>query len=239
MSDKPSFRTLVSVLLLITAVVAMAFSGPAAAQTGEERSFVVSLNPDGAADIAVTYTFNLTTDSERAAFDELRTNETARQTTQIRFTNRMAAVAQDAENSTGREMSVENPQIDVSKADDGDTGIVVLSLHWNGLAAVDDETLVVTEPFGSGFTPDRTFVIEGPDGYQLDGTTPAADTTQDNRATWDAGTELSGFKATFSAASDNTAASPDATAGDGPGFGSVAALIALLATVAGIARRRR
>lgn len=225
------------VLLIVGAVLAASFSGPAAAQTGEERSIVVSVNPDGSAELAATYTFNLTTDSEREAFDELRTNETARQKAQTRFTNRMAAVAQDAENSTGREMSVENTQIDVSKTENGDMGVIVVSLRWNGLAAVDDETLVVTEPFKSGFAPDRTFVIEGPEGYSLQGASPAASSTGENRAAWEAGTDLSGFEATFSAGSDDATASPDGTAGDGPGFGGITALVALLAVIAAFARR--
>lgn len=237
MSHEIIRRTSVSVLLVLSVVLLATLPGVAAAQTDEEKSFVVSVNPDGSAEIAVTYAFDLTTDSERDAFEELRNNETARQEVQTKFQNRMAAVARDAENSTGREMSVENAQVDVSKTENGDTGVVVLSLRWNGLAAVDGETLVVTEPFGSGFAPDRPFVVEGPEGYSLEGASPAADATQENRATWEAGTELSGFEATFTAPNDDGAASPDETAGDGPGFGGITVLVALLVVIAGIARR--
>jgi DNA-binding MarR family transcriptional regulator len=83
--------------------------------------------------------------------------------------------------------------IDLQRSADNETGVVTLSVTWDGLAAVEGDTLVVTEPFASGFTPDRTFVLTAPEGYSIATVTPQADTSDEGRATWEPNTDLSGF----------------------------------------------
>lgn len=220
---------------LLVAVLVAAAAAPATAsatQTGEERSFVATVHADGSADVAVTYTFDLTTESERAAFEELRTNETARTDALTRFSNRLETVAADAANATGRDMSIEGGSIDLSTKSGGDTGVVVLSVTWNGLAAVDGDALVVTEPFASGFEPDRPFTVRWPDGYEMADVTPAPAETSSPRASWAAGTDLEGFELTVT-----RSATPTPTNGSGPGFGGLGVLGAL-AVVALLSRRR-
>lgn len=225
--------------LVVTAAVPGLVGGT---QTGEEPSFVVTLDADGSAEIAVTLTFDLTTDSERAAFEELRDNETAQAEARTKFRNRMESVAAAAQNETGREMSVEAASIELTTTDGGDTGIVVLSVTWTGLAAVENGRLVVTEPFASGFEPDRTFVVNWPDGHELDSATPSPDATSDTSATWDAGTDLDGFE--LAVAQPTPAATPTPTEtetpadGGAPGFGVGIALVALLVAAILASRRR-
>lgn len=226
MSDRDGTRWKAALLIaaLVAAVLAPA-PAAGAAPTGEEPSFVATLHADGSAAVALTYTFDLTTESERAAFEELRTNETAQAETVTRFRNRMETVAADAANATGRDMSVEEASIDLSTTGGGDTGVVVLSVTWNGLAAVEGDRLVVTEPFASGFEPDRPFTVRWPDGYELAYASPAPADATATSATWNAGTDLDGFSLTVAESSTPpSTASP--TEGSGPGFGVTAAFVA-------------
>lgn len=233
-------------MLVLTAAVAPAVAATTA-QTGERPSFVVTLDENGNAEFALTLTYNLTTDSEQAAFEELRDNETARAALRERFRNRMAAVAADAENATGREMSVENVRVDLSTTNGGETGVVVLRVTYVGLAATDGDALVVTEPFASGFEPDRQFVVRGPDGYAVERATPEPAATGDGSVQYAAGTSLDGFRVTFAPATSTPTATGAPDGGDGgdattsngqPGFGAVAVLVALAVVLVALATTR-
>jgi len=239
--------------VLLAALVVCAAVGvgaaPAAAQSEEPTpTFAVGLNADGSAELTLTLVYDLTTDSERQAFDELRSNETAQAETRTRFRNRMRAVAADAENETGREMSVEDAAISLEETGSGDFGVVNLSVTYVGLAAVEDGTLTVTEPFASGFEPDRRFAMTAPDGYAVGSATPSADTTGEARVVYDAGTDLSGFELTLESTGTptptetpvKTMANTDGGTDSGgqPGFGAVAALVALVGAALLATRRR-
>ena len=219
-------RRLVGVLLCV--LVLSATTAPAAAASNDDR-FRVALDTEGDADVSVTYTYDLETDGEQAAFEELASNETARQRLATRFENRMWAVADGASNETGRDMAVGDATVET--ADDDGVGTVTLSVRWENLAAVDGDRLTVTEPFASGFEPDRRFVVEAPDGYAVASATPAPSASDDGRASWAAGSSLSGFE--LVAAGDDAGGG---STGDGAGFGSLLALAAL-AGAALLARR--
>jgi len=220
-------RRLVGVLLCV--LVLSATTAPAAAASNDDERFRVALDTEGNADVSVTYTYDLETDGERAAFEELASNETARQRLATRFENRMGAVADGASNETGRDMTVGDATVET--ADDDGVGTVTLSVRWENLAAVDGDRLTVTEPFASGFEPDRRFVVEAPDGYAVASATPAPSASDDGRASWAAGSSLSGFE--LVAAGDDAGGG---STGDGAGFGSLLALAAL-AGAALLARR--
>jgi len=227
------------------------------AQTAEVSppGFVVALQGDGSADVTVTYTFDLSDDARRAAFEELRTNETAAQSFEDRFRRQLGAVVRDTANATGREMSVTD--VDIAFETDGETGIVRLTATWEGLAATDGDRLTVAEPFASGFEPERTFVVDVPEGYAVDGATPEPDERTDGRLVWTAGSDLSGFEVTASPADGNDdgpagggdsdvaagggsdGSDGDSTPGEsGPGFGPVVATLAVLAAALLAVRRR-
>lgn len=218
---------------------------PASAQSSEGSSFVVALNADGSAELRLTLAYDLRDDDQRAAFESLREDESSRDRVRTRFGNRLTAVAADAENATGREMAVTGAGVELSTAD-GSTGVVVLSATYEGLAAVDDGRLTVTEPFASGFETDYRFTLRGPEGYRLISVAPEPAAREDGTATWGAGSDLSGFEATFSSGAGGTATAADgsgeATAGgtssgDGAGFGLLVALLAV--GTLGLAVRRR
>lgn len=224
-------------LLLCVLLVSSLSAAPASATSEHhEEAFLVELDGEGNADVSVTYTYDLETDSAQAAFEELRTNETAQDERLTRFQNRMEMVAADAANTTGRDMSINDASIDFSTAKGGDTGVVMLSVTWNGLAAVEGDRLTVTEPFASGFEPDRPFTVRWPDSYERGDTAPTPATSTDASATWDAGTEFESFSLTVTGSSTSSESDPAATDGSGSGFG-VTAVIAALAAVLLTARR--
>lgn len=237
-------------VVLALAVVATA-AAPAAAETDSEPSLVVSLEDDGAADMLLTLTYDLSSDTERDAFRTLQNDSDARTFVRERFRDRMASVAARSENATGREMSVDDATIELDTTDDGDTGIVKLGVTWRGFAAVEGERLVVTEPFASGFEADRKVTLVAPDGYELASATPEPTSSADERLTWESGISLDGFAAAFgpvdSAANGET--TDERTDGSGttdeaetatsdvPGFGFGLATVSLLAAALLAVRR--
>lgn len=219
--------------LVVAVVLVASVAAPAVAQEPSEPSFVVTLHEGGDAEVALTLTFDLTTDGERAAFEELRDNETARQASTERFASRLSAVADDAGDRTGREMSVAGGDVRIRTEDGGDQGVVIYTATWTNLAATDGEELTVTEPFASGFQPDRTFRLVGPEGATLEDATPRPATEDGATITYGPGADLDGFEATFETAGDGVGTSSD----DGSGFGLGVAVAALAAALVGLARR--
>lgn len=221
--------------LAVTGLLLVASVGPAAA--APQPSMTVDLQTDGSADIVVTSTFDLDSDAEQAAFDELRSNESAREASAARFRGRLQDIADSTASATGREMSVTDVSIDLTREDA--TGVVTMTATWDGLAAVNGDRLTLSEPFASEFTTDRQFVVVFPDGYELDTTTPQPASTADNRVVYESGTSLDGFEL-VAQSSDGVSADDGgdtgATGGSGPGFGVAAAVMALAA--AGLLARR-
>lgn len=207
----------------------------AATQETPERSFVVDLQEDGSATVTVTSTYDLETENESDAFEQLRSDQQIRERFLTLFRERMGAVAANAENATGREMTVENGSIDLRTV--GDTGIVELSVEWEGLAATEGDRLVVTEPVASGFTPDRPFHLVVPDGYEATSTTPSPADSSDGQLVWAAENDLEGYEVMVEP-TEPTSSQPTATAGEvsdagtttggsGAGFGVGLAVVAL------------
>lgn len=203
-------------------------------------AFIVNLNEDGSAQITLQLAYDLESDAEQAAFKDLKNNETLQQETKQNFLTRMERVAASAENATGREMRVSDAAIAFETTTDGSVGLVSLSVTWTGLAATNGETLTITEPFASGFEPERPFTVRGPDGYALNSATPEPKATQTNSATWAPGTELTDFEAVFTpaATATPTATPSETTTGGGPGFGVAVTVLALIGAAAVVLRRQ-
>lgn len=224
---------LAAVVLLGTVPVAAAGGlTTSEAPTAEETSFVVALEADGDATVTLRLTFDLDREAEQRALERLRENRTAIAT---EFREGLRAVAAGAAEETGREMRV--PAADVSISTEGRTGVVELSATWVGLAAVEEDRLVVGQPFADGFEPPGRFEVRGPEGYVLASTTPTAPTTADAAASWAAGSSLDGFEAVFVPAD----AASDSSSQPLPGFGFAAGVlaIAVVAGSAGLIVRRR
>lgn len=222
---RPLAAALLAVLLLASAPLAMTPVGAAqpASELPAEPAFVIALESDGSARTTLTVVFDLTTTSERDAFEALRANATAREQRVNQFATRTRAVADRAEAKTGREMRISEPGIRF--VDRGDTGIVALSVTWEGLAARSADGFMLREPFASDFTPDRAFYVVAPDGYELASVSPPPTDRSQTTASWAAGTSLEGFEARFASADDG----PLSGIGiDAPGFGLGIAVLALV-----------
>lgn len=240
-------RALCVALLVATATVGGAVADgstpadPAAVDAGAvpaEDAFVVDLRSDGSARVTVTVPFDLTTEEEREAFRRLRGNETAREGVRDRFADRMSATTAATANRTDREMRVSDPGVTFATTDEGDTGVVALSVMWHGLADADDGDLVVTAPFADGFTTDRELVVRAPDGYGLTENSPAPATANDTAARWGPNASFDGFRVVATPTDASSEDEAKASAGGGqPGFGAGVAVVALL--VAAAVRRRR
>lgn len=226
--------TTVAVAVLLVATLATPAAAASQADEYDEPALVVELEPNGDATMTAVFTYDLESDSERQAFEALQNDSAARDELETRFTDRMSAIAETVDGSVDRDVSVTAGSIDLRT--EGDRGIAAVSVEWTGLAAVEDGQLVVTEPFASGTEFDRAVVLVGPDDSTFESATPEPTTQDDRSATWAAGTDLSGFEATF-------ALSGNADGGgavDGlPGFGTLAATLALGIAVVAIAARTR
>ncbi|TQQ81976.1 helix-turn-helix transcriptional regulator [Halonotius roseus] len=160
-------------------------SALAAAGVAEPTTtFEVALQPDRSADWTVTVVYDLQTDDQQTAFDELaaayQNGEADFGPTAALYEN-LAARASEA---TDREMAVENPSYDAVRR--GTTGRLELSFTWtNFLADAGDEQLVFNDalstPGGtwlSTLEDDQVLRITTPRGYAItSANVPFADNT--------------------------------------------------------------
>ena len=128
----------------------------------------VALQPDRSADWTVTVAYDLRTDDQQTAFDELaaayRDGEADFGPTAALYEN----LAARASAATDREMTVENPSYDAVRR--GTTGRLELSFTWtNFLADAGDEQLVFNDALS---TPSGTWLSTLEDGQVLRITTP-------------------------------------------------------------------
>lgn len=239
-------RRIGPVAIAVLVLLSSGLVAPTAAKDAPSPSFVVDLHADGSATVTATFTFDLTSDAERVAFEALANDSAAREDMRSRFEQRLAAVVAAAENRTDRSMAISDPTIDIRTV--GETGVVTVTVDWSGLARSSDGSLVVTEPFASEFSPDRRFVFRVPDGYEVTSVTPAPDTRTADTLEWAAGSDLSGFEVRLTQTAADGTAEPTTTDEPAdastetpgqPGFGIGLAIAALLTALALLARRRR
>lgn len=228
-----------SLVVAVAAIVLVSAIAPAAGAGGtvepDEPALVIELDADGDATVTLVSVYDLEDDDERAAFEDLRTDDDTRQELADRFADRMAGIAENAAAASDREMTVSGGTTDVRV--ENDRGIVTVSVEWSNLAAVEDDSLIVTEPFASGYEADRQLIIAGPDGATLETSSPAPDEVAGATATWTAGTELAGFETAYELGEDTS--ETDAGGVESlPGFGVVAGLLGLMSVVAVAATRR-
>lgn len=234
LGETTSVRRIARVALVaaLATSVLVAAVGPASAQSAVERpAVVVDLETDGSADLTAVFTYDLTTDAERQAFETLRTDDEALADLEARFASRMDAVASAVTQRTERDVTATQTSAEIDVVDGGATGVVRLTATLDDLAAVGDGRLVLTEPFQSGFESDRALVVRPPAGYAVADATPTPSETTDRAVTWEAGKSVDGFQLVLESADDG------ATTTSTPGFG-VPLAAAGLAGVALLVRRR-
>ena len=204
--------TIVFVGLLGAPVAHAAGTGVTAAGPGDtdESSLVVELTADGDATVSLVTVYDLTDEDEQQAFQSLQDDDEATDELRDRFAERMASVA----TSTGADGDAVITDESIDLRIDDDRGVVTVSVTWTGLATVENDTLVLTEPFASGFETDRQLVVTGPDDSTVEATSHEPVEVDAASVWWDAETDLNGFELVLSL--DDETDDAEAVEDDGP-----------------------
>lgn len=195
----------------------------------DKDTLAVELEANGDASISLILVYDLTSEEEQAAFESLREDQGAMTELSDRFHDRMQLVAESVEGTDEEAVTDAANEIVVTE----ENGYVSMSVSWNSLGSVDEDTIQVTEPFASGFESDTQFILVGPEDSAINSHTPEPDETGEDYAVWAAGSSLDGFEATL-----------DASAGEdadtfGPGFGVGAAILGILLVTGFVGARSR
>ena len=246
-ADEDGMQTRMGIVLLLTIALvtpaAMAVFDPVEGQTGlvaqqnavdaDNVRITVQLSEDGTAEWTLAFRSILETENRTAAFESLQADiSDDPESYTAPFAERVRRSVAVAENTTDREMSAGEFNIDTSQQSLGrEYGIVTYRFRWNGFAARSDETLTAGDAIDGYYLADGTRLrIEWPDGYDRQSVSPAPDETRDNAVIWTGGQ------------TDFGPGEPRVTvAASGPGiglFGGIAA-VALLAILGGWYLRRQ
>ena len=143
--------------------------GPLAAEgvTEPTTTFEVALQPDRSADWTVTVTYDLKTDDQQAAFDELATAYQDGTATVGPTASLYENLAAQADEATGREMEIEDQSYDAVRR--GTTGRLELSFTWTAFLAAEEERLVFNDVLS---TPSGTWLSTLGENQVLRITTP-------------------------------------------------------------------
>lgn len=224
-------------IAVVLACLLLASGAPGASgQTPTDTTYTVALDTDGDATVTLTYTFTLETAASEAAFDELQTDEAAREALAEQFQTEMDAVAERTTAQTNRSMAVQNATVTFERRDA--VGEAYVRVEWTNLARVDDDgRLTLTEPFSTQFTPDGEFRVTAPASHTIASVSPEPDEQTDTSATWNPNTSLSGFALT----TEPTATAADTETDDAPittpGFTAALAALALALTAITMCRK--
>ncbi|WP_181692030.1 hypothetical protein [Natronomonas sp. LN261] len=168
--------------LCIAALALSGAAGTAAAQSAADGQFVVELDADGDADAAFTEEFDLTAPEDREIFEEVQADADLRAAVAERFGEEMRFVSGTANEGIDRELRV--GEVTVETAAVGETGIVVYEFRWENLAAVDDDRVVLAEPFSLFETLDRELVVVAPEGYEIESASPEPERDDGDTVAW-------------------------------------------------------
>ena len=200
MSHRLRAAHLALLLMALSAPVAASsavLDGPSAQQrtptatetpSADQTMIEIQLQSNGDARWVVTAFFNLTTEQERASFNDTAARFTDGETDILglpafRRANELAS------ESTGRTMNVTN----VERTSDSVAGSLTLSFTWTDYARSDGEVLYVddvyntSEPWLSGLEADQTLAVELPGDA---GVRSAPKGVQNGRIVWEGPTEF-------------------------------------------------
>ena len=136
-------------------------------------TFRIDLQADRSAEWTVTTEYELTTDSQRAAFDDLAADfesESAAGGQDVTLYENLAARTSE---QTGRNMEIQD--VDRSSSRNGEVGRLVLSFRWTGFLEADGERLIFDDAIAAGeetawlttLTERQELRITTPRGYAI------------------------------------------------------------------------
>jgi uncharacterized membrane protein len=184
----------------------------------------IDTHANGSAVWTVQYRLHLDNANETTAFDQLRTDITSNPAEyRERFGQRMTGAVASAENTTDREMAIEN--VSVRAARNGTTGVVTYEFVWRNFAATTGDRLRISDAL-TGFSLDNgtRLTISWPDEYETATIRPAPTDRQPNAVIWAGSTEFNGSEPVVEVAqstpSTNSTGSGAGGSNDGSASGS-------------------
>ncbi|MDR9431298.1 MAG: hypothetical protein RI568_11460 [Natronomonas sp.] len=173
----------IAVVCCIAALALCGFAGSAAAVDAPAAGqFIVELEPNGDANVVFTDEFDLTDAEDRAAFEDAQSNAELRAAAAQQFREEMQFVSDEASADLDRELRV--GEVTVETAVDDETGIVAYQFRWENLARIEDDRLVLSEPFSTYDSLDRELVVIAPEGEALTSVSPRPERLGEEAATW-------------------------------------------------------
>ena len=165
---------LVVVLLLGSGAAPLAASQPTDESVGvqtpdrfDRTTFQVTLYQNGSAKWALVHRTPLANDTEQQQFEEFAEDfEQSEQPLYQNFVEQSTLLTQYGTDATGRNMSATDYDRSATVDPLQNTGTVRMSFRWRNFAAVDGDSVVVSDVFDGGFYigPSQSFVFErGPD----------------------------------------------------------------------------
>jgi hypothetical protein len=206
----------------------------------EVTELYVAPDPDGDARWTVSVRYNLSTSSDRAAFDDYGREFEAGETDVGLDVEFFRTLATAAGRETGRDMSVRN--VSRTATVRNGTGTLSLSFTWTNFVTDTDAGFVIRDAvlmpdnrtWLASIGPSQRLVVETPEGYQV----------TDTRFGLDNGSVVIDgphtFREPLSISYQQTAVEPDPDPNDGPPWSVIGgALIVGLALVAAVVYSRR
>lgn len=147
----------------------------------------VDLRPDGSGEWRVEYRIRLDDENSTEAFERHREQiESDPDTYRERFATDMRATINNAENATGREMSLENVTIDVTRERlPQDYGIIVYTFEWNGFASTTGSTIEAGDALeGIFLDSETTLIVTWPAEYHRETVSPPPHDVRDRGIVW-------------------------------------------------------
>lgn len=157
-----------------------------------ETDLTVAVHANGSAIWTVQYHLQLDGTNETAAFDRLRADIESRPARyRERFGQRMTEAVESGENSTAREMAVENVRVRAVR--NGTTGVVTYEFVWKNFVETDDSRLQIGDAL-TDFSLDNgtQLTISWPDAYETATVRPDPTDRGSNAVTWAESTEFNG-----------------------------------------------
>lgn len=181
-----------------------------------ETELRIAVHANGSAIWTVHYRFQLNTTNETAAFNRLRTVIASNPAPyRERFRQRIAEAVARAENTTVREMAVENVTVRATRTET--TGIVTYEFVWRNFAASDGDRLQIGDAL-TGLVLDSAtrLTISWPDEYQTTMVQPTPTERRPSAAIWTESTVFTGDGPFLELVhSDTITGSPDSEANGG------------------------
>jgi hypothetical protein len=147
----------------------------------------VSLQPDGSGDWRVEYRIRLDDENTTDAFERHREQiESDPDTYRERFATDMQATISTAENTTGREMSLANVTVDVTRERLPQRyGIITYTFEWNGFAVTNDSAIEAGDALeGIFLDSETTLLVTWPDTYRRVSVSPPPHEVRDRSVVW-------------------------------------------------------